>query len=182
MPLIRSEAFAVQQESSVRSALRAEMEAEYREQLEAARSEGRREGFEAGLNEARASVADAISSMAKVDASVEAELERILLKLVVAVLRKIAGDDVHPETTRSIVRNAIQSSIVDAASVVLVSQEDVSLVREAVDHPDSLRLEVDRSLEAGEIVVVSPLGRRRLGQRDQIAALLRQLAPTAGGA
>jgi flagellar biosynthesis/type III secretory pathway protein FliH len=175
MPIIRHEDFDKQRESKEKSALQLALEEDHEARVKEAIESGRRNGFNMGLLEARAQLSNTIASLSSVDDALEIALEKAVLRLVAECLERIAGEDVQTETTRCIVKNVIKSSITDCPSVLLVSREDAKIMRDFLDDENVIELKVDNSLSEGDIIMVSPLGRRRLGLRGQVATIMRAL-------
>lgn len=180
MTVIRNDEYVRMLESDYAASVRQQLAEENRAVVEAARKNGYREGLEAGRRDLRVEFGEAVSALVTFDETVETAVEETLLKLLADCLRLIEGEEPDSDRVANVVRASLKAADLGKVAEIRVCAHDEGMFRRIAADAQLPRVVVDPLLGSGEVVVVGPFGRRRLGPRNQIMALLRGITSLSG--
>lgn len=164
----------------------AELEARAGRQAREARDAGYREGEAAGRTAAEQELrpvlerlARSIEEIARLRPAMAAEAEASLLKLSVAIARRVLHRELSldPGALAGIVRAALETAQIDETCRVRAHPEQAEVLRLAfAANPRAVQVEPDASLERGGVIVESARGRLDASVETQLAEIERGLA------
>jgi flagellar biosynthesis/type III secretory pathway protein FliH len=134
----------------------------------------RREGHAAGLAEGRAAAAEEVAAellrIARDDHARAAERRADVVRLALAVVRRIAAD-LDGEMVAALAQRAVAAQAHDAAVTVRVAPAALEATRARLAGRTGILVEADASLDAQDCVVATALGRVIAGLEPQLARI-----------
>lgn len=145
--------------------------------------EQKKKGFDKGCEEGLASVTEKVIAFEKVKDAFYKNTEEDIIKLVMTISEKVIGKIVHEhsEAIKSIVKQAIESSLGDKI-IVKLNSEDYKVIKEdqdefvaLLDRTQRLSLKEDESVEQGGCVVETEVGTIDARLETQLKAIRKAL-------